>query len=49
MKRKARKPDALQGTLDLVLLKMLSHGPQHGYGLASRIQQISDDALRVEE
>jgi len=49
MKRKARKPDALQGTLDLVLLKMLSHGPQHGYGLASRIQQISNDALRVEE
>jgi len=49
VKKKTKKPDALQGTLDLVLLKMLSRGPQHGYGLASRIQQISDDALRVEE
>ena len=49
MKHKPKKPDALQGTLDLVLLKMLSREPQHGYGLASRIQQISDDGLRVEE
>jgi PadR family transcriptional regulator PadR len=49
MKRQAKKPDALQGTLDLLLLKVLSREPQHGYGLASRIQQITDDALRVEE
>jgi len=49
MRNKIKKPDVLQGTLDLVLLKMLSRGPQHGYGLASRIQEISDDALRVEE
>jgi transcriptional regulator len=46
---KTKKPDALQGALDLVLLKTLSREPQHGYGLASRIQQITDDALRVEE
>jgi PadR family transcriptional regulator len=49
MKTNTRKPDALQGTLDLVLLKILSREPQHGYGLASRIQQITDDALRIEE
>jgi len=49
MKDPARKPDAVQGTLDLVLLKMLSREPQHGYGLASRIQQITDDGLRIEE
>jgi len=49
MTAKPKKPDALQGTLDLVLLKILSLAPQHGYGLASRIQQITDDALRVEE
>jgi len=49
MKDKAKKPDALQGTLDLLLLTMLSREPQHGYGLASRIQQITDDTLRVEE
>ena len=49
MNDKPKKPDALQGTLDLLLLKMLSREPQHGYGLASRIQHITDDALRVEE
>jgi PadR family transcriptional regulator, regulatory protein PadR len=49
MKDTTKKRDALQGTLDLVLLKMLSREPQHGYGLASRIQQITDDGLRIEE
>jgi PadR family transcriptional regulator PadR len=44
-----RKPDALQGTLDLLVLKTLSRGPQHGYGIAAHVQAISDDALRVEE
>ena len=44
-----RKPDALQGTLDLLVLKTLSRGPQHGYGIASYVQAVSDDALRVEE
>ena len=43
------KPDVLQGTLDLLVLKTLSHGPMHGYGIAVHIEQISDDALRVEE
>lgn len=47
--RKPKKPDALQGTLDLLVLKTLSREPQHGYGIAARIQQITSDALRVEE
>jgi len=44
-----RKPDALQGTLDLPVLKTLSRGPHHGYGIAADVQSISDDILRVEE
>lgn len=44
-----RKPDALQGTLDLLVLRVLSRGPHHGYGIAAAIQAVSDDSLRVEE
>ena len=44
-----KKPDALQGTLDLLVLKTVNRGPQHGYGIAAQIQAISDDVLRVEE
>ena len=44
-----RKQDALQGTLDLLVLTTLNRGPQHGYGIAAHIQSISDDMLRVEE
>jgi PadR family transcriptional regulator PadR len=47
--RRLKKPDALQGTLDLLVLKTLSREPQHGYGIAARIQQITEDALRIEE
>ncbi|MGD0868191.1 MAG: PadR family transcriptional regulator [Bryobacteraceae bacterium] len=43
------KPDVLQGTLDLLILKTLSRGRQHGYGIAVHIQTVSNDALRVEE
>ena len=49
MLRRRRKPDALQGTLDLLVLKTLSRGPHHGYGIATDIQAISGDILRVEE
>ena len=49
MLRRHRKPDALQGTLDLLVLQTLSRGPHHGYGIAADIQSISDDILRVEE
>jgi PadR family transcriptional regulator PadR len=37
----------LQGTLDLLILKTLSLGTMHGWGLTQRIQQLSQDALRV--
>jgi transcriptional regulator len=42
-------PDVLQGTLDLLVLKTLARGPQHGYGIVVHIQQVSEEALRVEE
>jgi transcriptional regulator len=44
-----RQIDLLQGTLDLLILKILSAGANHGYGIALRIHQLSDDELRVEE
>ncbi len=39
----------LQGSLNLLILKVLSAGPQHGYAITNSIQQISDDVLQVEE
>ena len=44
-----RQIDLLQGTLDLLVLKSLSTGANHGYGIATRIHQLSDDVLKVEE
>lgn len=41
--------DLLQGTLDLLVLKTLSAGPMHGYRIAARIRQLSDEVLRIEE
>jgi len=42
--------DVMQGTLDLMVLKTLQAlGPQHGYGIARRIEQISLDALRLNQ
>ena len=41
--------DLLQGTLDLIVLKALSWGPMHGFGLARWIQRTTDDVLKVEE
>ena len=43
------KSDLLQGTLDLLILKTLALGPQHGYGVSLRIQQISREALQVRQ
>lgn len=43
------KPDVLQGTLDLLILKTLTRQAMHGYGIAVHVQQISNDVLRVEE
>jgi PadR family transcriptional regulator, regulatory protein PadR len=39
--------DVLQGTLDLLVLKTLALQPMHGWGIAQRIQQLSDEALAV--
>jgi transcriptional regulator len=41
--------DVLQGTLDMLILKSLSLGPMHGWGVSQRIQQTSGDALRVNQ
>jgi PadR family transcriptional regulator, regulatory protein PadR len=41
--------DALSGSLTLLVLKTLALGEMHGYAISSRIQQMSDDLLRVEE
>jgi PadR family transcriptional regulator, regulatory protein PadR len=42
--------DRLQGTLDLLILKALARaGPLHGYAIAQRVHQATDDALRIEE
>lgn len=43
------KVDLLHGTLDMLILKALTRGPMHGYAVVRWIQQITDDALRVEE
>jgi transcriptional regulator len=41
--------ELLQGTLDLLILKTLSWGSTHGYGIARWIQQVTGDVLRIEE
>ncbi len=41
--------DLLQGTLDLLILRTLQPGPQHGWAISERIQQISGDILRVNQ
>jgi PadR family transcriptional regulator PadR len=43
------KSDLVYGTLDMLILKALQHEPRHGLGIADRIQQISQDILRVEQ
>jgi transcriptional regulator len=46
---KTSKSDLLQGTLDMLILKTLALGPQHGWGISQRIQQISEDVLQVNQ
>ena len=43
------KADLLQGTLDLLILKVVALGPVHGYGISQRIQEISDAVLQVQQ
>ena len=43
------KADLLQGTLDLLILKVVGLGPVHGYGISQRIRQISSSVLQVQQ
>ena len=43
------KADLLQGTLDMLILRALSLGPLHGYGVIQRLRQMSDEMLTVEQ
>src|SRR5215467_12721725 len=43
------KSDLLQGTLDVLILKIVALEPLHGYGIAQRIRQISQDVLQVQQ
>src|SRR6185295_277058 len=45
----SKRASALQGTLDLLVLSTLARGARHGFGIVQRIQEDSDDLLRVEE
>ncbi len=47
--RQAARGELVQGTLDMLVLKTLTRGPQHGYGIALFIRETSDEVLRVEE
>jgi transcriptional regulator len=42
-------PEILPGTLDLLILRTLAAGQMHGYGIAQRLRQVSDDVLQVGE
>ena len=44
-----QKADLLQGTLDMLILKALSAGAMHGYGVGQRIEQLAEEMLKVEE
>ena len=43
------KSDIPQGTIDLLVLKAVSLGPLHGYGIAQRLQQLSRDVIQVQQ
>jgi PadR family transcriptional regulator PadR len=43
------KSDLLQGTLDVLILKIVALGPIHGYAIAQRLQQMSRDVLQVQQ
>ena len=45
----SEKSDLLQGTLDMLVLKIVALGPIHGYAISQRIQQISQDVLQVQQ
>ena len=45
----SRPTDLVQGTVDLLILKTIALEPMHGWAIAQRIQQISDESLRVQQ
>ncbi len=45
----AQKPDLLQGTLDMLILRVLSRGELHGWGITQKLEQLSRRALQVDE
>src|ERR1700761_3493607 len=49
MGAKTQTPELLPGTLDLLILRSLVPGAKHGYGIAQRLKQVSDDVLQVGE
>ena len=49
MARPSDKTDLLQGTLDLLILQVVALGPVHGYAIAQRLNQISKEALQVQQ
>ena len=49
MGRTPKRPDLLPGTLDMLILKSLTRGVMHGYGIAEHIRALSQDILQVEE
>ena len=49
MGRHGPPPDLLPGTLDMLILRTLATGPKHGYGIAERLRQVSEDVLQVGE
>jgi PadR family transcriptional regulator len=49
MGKAAKSPELLPGTLDLLILRALAPGSMHGYGIASRLKQVSEDVLQVGE
>jgi PadR family transcriptional regulator PadR len=49
MTAETQKSDLLQGTLDMLILKIVALGPTHGYAIAQRLQQMSRDVLQVQQ
>ena len=48
-KKKSDREELLPGTLDMLILKSLTRGVMHGYGIAEHIRQLSDEVLQIEE
>jgi PadR family transcriptional regulator PadR len=49
MKKDGSEADFLPGTLEMLVLQTLSRGPNHGWGIAQHIQQVSEEALKIGE